>query len=622
MSGGHPVPMPQLGQAMEFGTLSEWLVGDGETVTKGQAIASVESDKASYELEAPAGGILKHVVAVGDEVPVGDNVALVGEAGTASSVKPTLEGAAATVSGAGQPVPMPQLGQAMEFGTLSEWLVADGETVTKGQAIASVESDKASYELEAPADGILRHTANVGDEVPVGDNVAFMGDGAEAAPGRAAQEPAHRTAAAAVSPIAGPSGSALTALASPKARAIAVQRDVDLVAIAPRRADGLITALDVENAVASGQAKKAGQAVALSGLRRTAADRLARSWQQAPHFVQMIEVDATQMSRALAAIRAKQLGCSLNDIIAKTVADTLAEFPDLNAVFVDGALMQHDTVNIGLAVATEKGLTVPVLRDVAAMSLNEVAASNTNLIARAREGRLSGGDFGPGSVTISNLGRYGVAFGTPVLNLDEPILIFIGAIEDRPVGRDGAIVLAPMTTLSICYDHRVADGLRAAEFSQAVKVAFESLAIVDLADEAAPSLGDRELRARSSAGLAVDIQASTHRWIVDEPRAIGGEDKGPDPVTVALGGLVSCLVVSFRLVAQRRNVAIGRIEAGLMATPTGKVKEVAITMTVWSDAEVELVERLLAPAKKGCYVHDMLRSDLPIHVDLVVKGSK
>ena len=447
---------------------------------------------------------------------------------------------------------MPQLGQAMEFGVIAEWLVADGARVRTGQPIASVESDKATYEIEATADGALRHMAAVGDEVPVGQPLAEIAgsDGAASAtsPQGAYAIPPEAATGPAAAPVVARAASASDAggrtLASPKARASARSLGVDLSRVAAHREDGLITAADVEAAAAAARplaspkargladslgveltadtphrpdrlivaadveaaaaarkaaTKPATEGAPLTRLRRIGADRLARSWRQAPHFVQMIEVDATRLSKATGLMRRAGVAGALNDVLIKVAADCVARHPALNARFDDDKLIPFAEISVGLAVATDDGLTVPVVRAANSLSLAEVAAATRDLVAAARSGKLSGRQLGGASLTISNLGAYGIAFGTPVLNLDEPVLIFVGAIEERPVGRNGQIVLCPMTTLSVCFDHRVVDGLQAALFSRALKQRLESLEGLVPDDASAPAaaqFAERQLEAR------------------------------------------------------------------------------------------------------------------------------
>ena len=518
---------------------------------------------------------------------------------------------------------MPQLGQAMEFGKLVEWLVADGSTVERGQPIASIESDKATYEIEATASGPLHHIVQTGAEVPVGDRVAVIGKRPD---GRIADVPENT-----VERIGAPSASHASVpetgdrvLASPRARERAVSLGLGIASVSPHRADGLVVEADVEKMAKSTVSGKASP-VALPRLRRIAADRLARSWGQAPHFVQMVRVDAAPLLETAAALKQAGRPGSVNDLLIQAAAQTLSDNREINAIFRNGGLSPIGSIAIGLAVATDEGLAVPVLCDVERLDLGQIANSGKAMIAAAREGRMGPENLGPASLTISNLGAYGIAFGTPVLNLDEPILIFVGAAEERPVVREGKIVVGREMTLSICYDHRVVDGIAAARFSQGLKQKLESLG----ADHAGgtrgpqsttkPELAERELVARSDGeGLLVKLDSAHHDWVVDEPASLGGTDTGPDPITYALGGLLSCIIVAFKLAANRRKIGIESVEGRLTATPKGKVEQVAMTLTVHSGAERSDIERLLKMAKAGCYVHAMLRPDLEVMVDLEI----
>jgi pyruvate/2-oxoglutarate dehydrogenase complex dihydrolipoamide acyltransferase (E2) component/uncharacterized OsmC-like protein len=575
---------------------------------------------------------------------------------------------------------MPKLGQAMEFGAVAEWLIADGTVVRAGQPVVSVESDKATYEIEATVDGVLHHVAAVGQEVPVGEPLAEIGDGDVRQPQGAYALPRESAAGAGAAPaaataraaqptldlggrvLASPKAKALARrlgvdlagvaahrgdglivagdveaaasagrpMASPKAKALAQRLDVDIRAVVAHRQDGLIVASDVEAAAAARRAEPApaagapragGTAIPLTRLRRVGADRLARSWRQAPHIVQMIEVDATQLVKAQAALRRSRPPGTLNDILIKAAAECLAKHPHLNVRFDEDKLIPLDGVDIGLAVATDEGLTVPVVRGADALPLAEVSTATRELIAAARAGRLTGRQVGGASLTISNLGAYGISFGTPVLNLDEPVLIFVGAVEERPVAENGQLAVRAMTTLSLAYDHRVVDGLQAALFSRALKQRLENLEGLlpeAGAGEPAPDLAERQLQARSAeGGLAVQLRSARHAWTVDEPADIGGADAGPDPVTYVLGGLLSCMIVALKLAARRRKVEIGEVRGAVTATPKGKVKTIGLRLEVWSAAARAEVEALLPSAKASCYVHDMLKPDLPVEIELV-----
>jgi uncharacterized OsmC-like protein len=402
--------------------------------------------------------------------------------------------------------------------------------------------------------------------------------------------------------------------ASPRARALAEGR-IALADIAPTGADGMITATDVERALAAGSAPATDERRRrITAGHRSAIRRLQTSWSQAPHIVQMIEVDASRLAAAQRAQRAGTLAATLNDIVIHAAARTMAEFPDIN-VHVDGdEIVQASQVDVSIAVATDRGLRTPVLTDIGDATLDEVAAAGRAAIEASRAGRATAARA---SLTVSNLGRYGVRCGSPVLNLDETVLVFVGAIEERAVVVDGAVVARPGLTLSIAYDHRAVDGLRAAEFSAALRKKLETF---DLPATEAPEPAHPERAARliSAGGLRCDLTNGRHRWVIDEPSAIGGQDGGPDPVTSVLAALLSCMTIAFRLVANRRKVAIERIGGAIETSPEGKVKAIRAVLEVWSSEPAERVEALLKPAKTACYVHDMLRPDLPLEIALRV----
>lgn len=521
-------------------------------------------------------------------------------------------------------VMMPQLGQAMVTGVIIAWHVKDGEHVSTGAPLLTIESDKAAFDIESPGDGILRHFLPEGAEADVGAVLATILARGEAVNKPAAGDPSdtRSSSRATGSKSTADPGTIGKAPASPRARAAAAGR-IDLAEVTASSADGIITAADVEQAIAAkGQAESKstqGRRNPLTAAHRSAINRLQQSWMQAPHIVQMVEVDATRMAEAQALMRSGAIMATLNDLIIQAAADTMAEFGDLNAHIKGDEIIYSDQVDVSIAVATERGLRTPVLRSVAGLTLSEVAEKTRTAIDQARSGRADGGRA---SLTISNLGRLSIRCGTPVLNLDEAVLLFIGDISERPVVRDGAIVARHGTTLSIAFDHRIVDGLRAAEFSSALRRRLEKLDIPEL-DQGlqGPVHSGRSVRLISSAGLRCDlVDASGHRWLVDEPTSIGGTNQGPDPITSVLGALGSCLAIAFRLTAKRRRVPIDRVEASIGTEQDAKVRSISIRLDIWSSAPTADVEALLKPAKSACYVHDMLRPDLDLDVQVNVRG--
>jgi uncharacterized OsmC-like protein len=267
------------------------------------------------------------------------------------------------------------------------------------------------------------------------------------------------------------------------------------------------------------------------------------------------------------------------------------------------------------------------------LSVKEFAAESQRLIEAARTGRLAPENIGGASLTVSNLGMFGIRAGTPVINLGEPILVFIGAVEDRPVVVQGQVVIRPVLTLSIAYDHRVADGVAAAGFTRGLKERLES-SVQSLASEVqntnpqppAPNsqkeLGKRELRLLSEgAGYAVRVQSHGHAWVLDEPTADGGTDTGPDPVTAFLGALLSCMTISYKAAARRRKITIERIEGQVQANTQGHVKNIILALAIWSPDPEEIIRALLDLAKRGCYVSGVLKPEIEFTVGLSVHST-
>ncbi|MEC3909395.1 2-oxo acid dehydrogenase subunit E2 [Sphingobium sp. CR2-8] len=205
-------------------------------------------------------------------------------------------------------------------------------------------------------------------------------------------------------------------------------------------------------------------------------DRLVRSWQQAPHFVQMIDIDATAVKAALAAAKAAGSTITLNDFLIEACVLAVQAEPSVNAHIRGTRLVTHGQIVISLAVDTARGLRTPKI-PIADPSLDAIARQRVQAIAAIQQGSVLPDQDHPAVVTISNLGKFGIKAGTPVLNLDEPVLVFAGAIEDRVVAIDGAVVVRPYMTLSIAYDHRVVDGMQAARFTSAIKARLENTGV-------------------------------------------------------------------------------------------------------------------------------------------------
>ena len=382
---------------------------------------------------------------------------------------------------------MPRLGHSMTEGTVVAWLARPGDTVQAGQIILTIETDKAEYEVEAPADGLLSEpvvveTATAPVEAVLGWVLA-PGEARPSAPSGPGNQGPARLASA--SPAPGARG---RVRASPKARRLAEERGVDLSRVAGSGPDGLVTEADVERAAASGRPAAVADALEWSGrrvrerrrlapIRRTTARRMAEAWATVPHIVQMSEVDMEevhQLRRQWKTEGGEAGAITFNDFIVKAAALALAEHPEINAGIDGEELVVFAEVNAGIAVDTPRGLVVPVVRGADRMALPAIAREAHRLAEKARGAGLDRGDFGSSTFTVSNLGGAGIRAGTPVLNPPESMLVFVGVVEERAMVRAGTIVARPTLTLSIAYDHRVADGADAARVTARIRALLES----------------------------------------------------------------------------------------------------------------------------------------------------
>jgi pyruvate dehydrogenase E2 component (dihydrolipoyllysine-residue acetyltransferase) len=393
---------------------------------------------------------------------------------------------------------LPRLGQGMEAGTITRWLKSEGDPVEKGEPLFELDTDKVTQDVEAEASGVLLKILVAEGEVPVGTAVAYVGEAGEDVPEAAAEEPepvpdkaeapaeaadeaaqpAPGAAEAAPSVVATGNGGRIKA--SPLARRIARERGIDLAALAGTGPEGRIVAEDVERAaVAPAPAREAAPAAApargverveLTSLRKTIARRLTEAW-TVPAFQISMSADMTksQELRALLVERYPDERPTVTDVLAKVCAIALMRHPAVNATFADDAIELHPAANVGLAVATDRGLVVPVITGADSRTVAEIAAVRADLVARSRDGKLTTEDIEGGTFTISNLGMYGVEQFIAVLNPPQAAILAVGAIEDRPVAADGQVVVRPMMTMTLTCDHRTVDGATAADYLRTVK---------------------------------------------------------------------------------------------------------------------------------------------------------
>ena len=367
---------------------------------------------------------------------------------------------------------MPRLGDFMTEGIVARWAKGQGEAVVQGELVAEIESEKLNYELEATSDGILHHAVDEGATVGVDDVIGYLLAEGEEAP---QPQQAAPTVAAARSPASAPQrrapsrGAGDVVPSTPGARRLAASLGVDLSQVTPTGPRGRVVDADVRAYHEQQQPKappgmpEPSKIEPLSGIRRSIAQNMRNSLSQTAQLSYFLEVDVTEAQR-MRREAARESGVSINmaSVLIKACAESLKRVPALNSILVDGNVMYFDEVNMGVAVALDDGLIVPVLKDVQDKSIAEIAEGVQQLSEKARAGHLSSSEISGGTFTISVLG---VVDGfTPILNPPQNALLGVGRSVQKPVVRGGEIVVREMMTLSLTGDHQVIDGAIAARF--------------------------------------------------------------------------------------------------------------------------------------------------------------
>jgi pyruvate dehydrogenase E2 component (dihydrolipoamide acetyltransferase) len=374
---------------------------------------------------------------------------------------------------------LPKVDMDMASGTISRWLVKDGDRVRKGATIFEIETDKSTMEVESPGDGTIGQiSAKEGAVVPVGVAVAFIfGEGEDAgairlpqAASKAVEAPKLQIASAEIAPIS--RGDSTKPRATPLARRIAREHGLDLAAIAGQGPRGRIRAEDVQQHLKAPQpapapaptpAAPAGDdyhLVPIDGMRRTIAERLTLSKTTVPHFYLSAACDMAKLLALRGEINAVESlpKLSVNDFIVKALALALRQVPEANARWSDAGIRQYRAVDVSVAVAVEGGLVTPVVRAACAKSLGAIAAEVKDLAARARDRKLQPADYAGGTTTLSNLGMYGVERFAAIINPPQATILAVGAATRRPVVVGEEIRIGTRMDCTLSCDHRVVDG--------------------------------------------------------------------------------------------------------------------------------------------------------------------
>ena len=409
-------------------------------------------------------------------------------------------------------ITMPKMGFDMTEGTIVRWIKKVGDHVNKGEAVAEIETDKVTIEIESFVSGTIAEIVTPeGSRVPVGGVIARTGSagGATATPAvapvatPAVVAPVAPTAApvAAVAP-SGATGGAVKA--SPIAKRMAREHGLDLAAIPGSGPQGRVVRDDVTAALAGRPAQPsapvrasvattapvpatpalpsaaAGSTVVpLSNMRRTITRRLTQSWQTAPHFYITMDVDmgaALALRKQINAPLPKEQQISINDMIVKACGVALAAYPNLNASFVEEGIQLNPSVNVSIAVALDSGLVAPVVTNADSRSLSGISREAKHLIALARDGKLGGEHLQGGTFTVSNLGMYGVTEFDAIITPPQCAILAVGAVRRVPVfkGDSDEVIAANLCAITVSADHRITDGAEAAKFVGEIKRLLEN----------------------------------------------------------------------------------------------------------------------------------------------------
>jgi pyruvate dehydrogenase E2 component (dihydrolipoamide acetyltransferase) len=440
------VIVPALGLAQDTAIIVQWLKREGEAVARGEPLAEIETDKARVEIEAPGAGVLANVTAAaGDEIPVGQTIAIILPAGEAAPAAADANGAASRADAhpAAEAFSSPQ-----HFSR---------ETPRPARAAASPLAARIAAEHNIDVSAIRP----AGKRIQKADVQSYLQqqNAENSHPGQARLTPA-----------------------SPKARRLATEQGMDVASFQGSGPGGAVLAGDVLAAIQRSQALLAADAataakpdgLAMSHVWRVMAERTTQSWTSAPHFYLVREVNASRLLTWREQLQRRSApNVTYTDLLVKLVAAMLREHPRVNASWSAGKITLNDDIHIGIAAATEEGLVVPVIHRADTLRIREIAERRQELVQRAQAGKLRPDDLRGGTFTISNLGMYGMDAFTAIINPPQVAILAVGRIAQRVVPVNGQPGVQPMMVLSLSCDHRAVDGARGAQFLAALADAIE-----------------------------------------------------------------------------------------------------------------------------------------------------
>ncbi|ALR30226.1 pyruvate dehydrogenase [Chryseobacterium sp. IHB B 17019] len=527
------ITMPRLSDTMTEGKVAKWHKKVGDTVKEGDILAEIETDKAVQDFESEMNGTLLYVgVEEGNAAAVDSVLAIIGNEGedisglTGGAAAPSasvseekkseeenktennatsVEQTSAEVPAGVEVITMPRLSDTMTEGKVAKWHKNVGDTVKEGDLLAEIETDKAVQDFESEFNGVLlKQGVEEGGAAPVDSVLAIIGPegtdvsgvGAAKTETKSAEKPAEQKTEAKVEEKAAPavsSSSSERVAISPLAKKMAEDKGVDIHSLQGSGENGRIVKKDIENyqpsakpAASAPSASPAAQvAVSFvqgedtetpnSQVRSIIAKRLAESKFTAPHYYLMVEINMDKAIEARKEINSlPDTKISFNDMIIKATAVALRKHPQVNSSWAGDKIIHRGNINIGVAVAIPDGLVVPVLKNTDQMNYTQISAAVKDMAGRAKSKGLKANEMEGSTFSISNLGMFGIETFTSIINQPNSAILSVGAIIEKPIVKDGQIVVGNIMKLSLACDHRVVDGATGAQFLQTLKTYLES----------------------------------------------------------------------------------------------------------------------------------------------------
>jgi len=512
------INMPRLSDTMEEGTVATWLKKVGDAVAEGDILAEIETDKATMEFESFHEGTLLHIgIAEGDTAKVDTLLAIIGEKGEDVSAliaggnaiaaeeieAPSEEKAATSLDNDELPegveiITMPRLSDTMEEGTVASWLKKEGDTVEEGDILAEIETDKATMEFESFYSGTLLkigiaegETAKVDALLailgPKGTDVSNISTAARPeAPEKAINTGKVTESAPVKSEVKETPATTMTLqvssngriFASPLAKKIAAEKGIDLRTVKGSGENGRIVKSDIENYQPGASAAQVYTPVGTesfeeiknSQMRKTITKRLGESKFSAPHYYLTVELDMDSAIASRAAINSDpEVKISYNDMIVKACAMALRKHPQVNSQWTQDVIRIAKHIHIGVAVAVDEGLLVPVLKFADQMTFSQIGANVKHLAGKARSKKITPQEMDGSTFTVSNLGMFGIKEFTSIINAPNSAILSVGTIIQKPVVKNGAIAIGNTMTITLACDHRTVDGATGAKFLQTLR---------------------------------------------------------------------------------------------------------------------------------------------------------